>query len=237
MNDEKSKVSRGEPQYRRGIDIVRKRGAERLGLVASWAWHDDPRHLLFTMARYKFVAKMLGGYKRVLEIGCADGFPSRIVAQAARSLVAIDFDEDLIANAREQLLDRWQIDFRVHDILEMPMDEVFDACFALDVIEHVPLQQESRFLDNIRRSLTDTGVLVIGTPSLESQKFASRQSLEGHVNCKSGDDLKATLEKYFANVFIFSMNDEVVHTGYYKMAHYLMALCCGPNCTSNRAVK
>jgi len=23
------------------------------------------------------------------------------------------------------------------------------------------------------------------------------------------------------------MNDEVVHTGYHKMAHYLLALCCG----------
>jgi hypothetical protein len=25
---------------------------------------------------------------------------------------------------------------------------------------------------------------------------------------------------------MFSMNDEVVHTGYHKMAHYLFALCC-----------
>jgi hypothetical protein len=39
--------------------------------------------------------------------------------------------------------------------------------------------------------------------------------------------LKMLLELYFHNVFIFSMNDEVVHTGYYKMAHYLLALCVG----------
>jgi len=38
--------------------------------------------------------------------------------------------------------------------------------------------------------------------------------------------LKKTMEKHFANVFMFSMNDEVVHTGYHKMAHYLLALCC-----------
>jgi 2-polyprenyl-3-methyl-5-hydroxy-6-metoxy-1,4-benzoquinol methylase len=236
LNHRKSKASPGEPQYRRGIDIVRKRGAERLGLVASWAWHDDPRHLLFTMARYKFVAKMLSGYNRVLEIGCADGFPTRIVAQAVRSLVAVDFDEALIANAREQHLDQWPIDLRVHDIMDAPVDDVFDACFALDVIEHVPRRREDRFLKNICHSLTDTGVLLIGTPSLESQKLASRQSREGHVNCKSGDDLKATLQKYFANVFIFSMNDEVVHTGHYTMAHYLMALCCGPR-SRNRTTK
>ena len=28
-------------------------------------------------------------------------------------------------------------------------------------------------------------------------------------------------------VFMFSMNDEVVHTGYHKMAHYLFGLCTG----------
>ena len=33
------------------------------------------------------------------------------------------------------------------------------------------------------------------------------------------------MEKHFENVFLFSMNDEMVHTGYSKMAHYLVAVC------------
>ncbi len=221
-------MGRSEPQYRSRIDIVRDRGIERLGVTTSWAWHDDPRHLLFTMARYKFVAKMLTGYERVLEVGCADGFPSRLVAQAVKSLVSIDFDEELIHDAQQQARDRWPIEFRVHDIMERPADGIFDAAFALDVIEHIPQSDENRFLDHIGQALTDSGVLLIGTPSSESQALASRQSIEGHVNCKSGDELKETLSRHFANVFVFSMNDEVVHTGHYKMAHYLMALCCTP---------
>jgi len=47
------------------------------------------------------------------------------------------------------------------------------------------------------------------------------------VNCKSGPQLKSLLQNYFEHVFLFSMNDEVVHTGYYPMAHYLIAVCCG----------
>ena len=27
---------------------------------------------------------------------------------------------------------------------------------------------------------------------------------------------------------MFGMNDEIIHTGYLPMAHYLMALCAGP---------
>ena len=62
-------------------------------------------------------------------------------------------------------------------------------------------------------------------PSLESQKFASTQSKIGHVNCKSGKDLKGFFSKYFSNVFLFSMNDEVLHTGFEQMSHYLFVIC------------
>jgi hypothetical protein len=46
------------------------------------------------------------------------------------------------------------------------------------------------------------------------------------VNCKDAAGLKALMSRFFHNVFIFSMNDEVVHTGFYPMAHCLWALCC-----------
>ena len=62
-------------------------------------------------------------------------------------------------------------------------------------------------------------------PSLESQIYASPASKEGHVNCQSKKQLKRTLLKYFSTVFMFSMNDEVMHTGFAPMSHYLMAVC------------
>jgi len=77
------------------------------------------------------------------------------------------------------------------------------------------------------RSLRPSGALIVGSPSLESQPYASPLSKEGHVNCKTMPDFKALMQRFFHNVFMFSMNDEVVHTGYHKMAHYLFALCCG----------
>ena len=38
--------------------------------------------------------------------------------------------------------------------------------------------------------------------------------------------LKKTLERHFHTVFVFSMNDEVVHTGFYPMAHYILGVGC-----------
>jgi len=61
---------------------------------------------------------------------------------------------------------------------------------------------------------------------LESQAYASAPSKAGHVNCKTAVTLKELMQRRFHNVFIFSMNDEMVHTGFPALAHYLWALCC-----------
>jgi cyclopropane fatty-acyl-phospholipid synthase-like methyltransferase len=224
----KTVLGAGEQHYKNRIDQIVERGVERLGLMTGWAWHDDPRHLLFTLARYKFVAKMLAGRDRVLEIGCSDGFATRLVAQTVKTVVGVDFDSRFIEDAVARRSDRWPIDFLLHDVLASPVPGKFDGAYSLDVLEHIPAEQEDRFLQNIRASLAASGTLIVGTPSLASQHYASPQSKEGHVNCKTAEELKATLLRHFEQVFMFSMNDEVVHTGYSNMAHYYLAVCCSP---------
>jgi SAM-dependent methyltransferase len=215
-----------EPQYQRCLDLRDSEGLMRLGLMSNQAWHDDPKHLLFLLSRYKFVAKMLSGRRHGLEIGCADAFGTRIVRQEVGQLTAVDFDPVLVKDAVERMNEHWKFECRVHDILKGPVKGEFDCAYALDVLEHIPQKREERFVSNIAHSLTDHGILIIGTPSIQSQIYASALSKEGHVNCKDHAALKDLMSAYFHNVFIFSMNDEVVHTGFSKMAHYLFALCC-----------
>ena len=215
-----------EPQNQVVLDVAEMVGIQRLGLMTNQGWHDDPRRLGFTLSRYKFVSKMLSGKSHVLEVGCADAFGSRIVLQEVKVLMAIDYDPVFVDDVRNNMSQRWRFEVREHDILKGPVAGDFDGVYSLDVIEHIPASQEDTYLRNIIASLTDDGVLIIGTPSLESQRYASPPSREGHINCKSGDQLKELLARYFYNVFLFSMNDEVVHTGFYPMAHYLFAVCC-----------
>jgi 2-polyprenyl-3-methyl-5-hydroxy-6-metoxy-1,4-benzoquinol methylase len=169
---------------------------------------------------------MLSGKKRVLEVGCGDGFASRVVRQEVERLTAVDFDPIFIEDARKHGSARWDISFETHDILTGPVSGSFDAAYSMDVLEHIPGDQEHRYMDHIMRSLTDHGVLMIGTPSLESQAHASPPSKAGHVNCKTSAQLKELMLVYFHTVFMFSMNDEVVHTGYSAMAHYLIGTGC-----------
>ena len=216
-----------ETQYQVMIEAADERGIERFGLRASESWHEDPKHLVFRLSRYKFVAKMLAGRRHVLEVGCGDAFGIRIVQAEVGKLTAVDFDPVFIEDVQQRMVPRWAFDARVHDMLEGPVPGAFDAVYALDVLEHIDSADERAFLANSFANLDPQGAAIIGVPSLESQAYASSQSKIGHVNCKTAPDLKALLQDYFHNVFIFSMNDEVVHTGYHKMAHYFFALCAG----------
>lgn len=201
-------------------------GVARLGLMNNQVWHEDPKRLVFTLARYKFVAKMLKGRRSVLEIGCGDAFGSRIVRQEVEGLTVTDFDPLFIQDALDRMTPPWIFEALVHDILAGPVPGSFEGAYSLDVMEHIPSRFEDRYLNNIKTSLTPHGVLIVGMPSLESQSHASPASKDGHVNCKNGEDLRRAMERHFHNVFVFSMNDEVVHTGYFPMAHYLLAIGC-----------
>jgi SAM-dependent methyltransferase len=215
-----------EPQYSELFDTREKHGIARLGLMVNQVWNEDPKRTLFTLARYKFVAKMLAGRQDVLEVGCADAFGTRIVQQVVGKVTATDFDPVFIADVKERMNPNWPLEAFVHDMLAGPVPGSFDAAYAIDVLEHIPEADEDRFIANVVSSLNETAVAIFGMPSLESQYHASSQSKAGHVNCKSGDALKRTLERHFHTVFVFSMNDEVVHTGFYPMAHYLIGVAC-----------
>ena len=219
-----------EPQYQHEIEIAQKEGFARFGLMSNQVWRDDPRRLAFLLSRYKFCAKMLGGKKRVVELGCADAFGTRLVQQEGCKVTACDFDPVFLADARSRMAaDGWACDLIEHDILAGPVPPAdYDALYSLDVFEHIMPESEHVFVGNIAKSLAADGVAIIGSPSLQSQTYASPPSKAGHVNCKDGGEYKRVMLSHFRNVFLFSMNDEVIHTGFHPMAHYIIALCASP---------
>ena len=215
-----------EPQYEDHVQLKKKFGLRKLGVEKNGCWHIDPRRVVFVLSRYKFVSKMFSGKSRVLELGCGDGFAIPIILQEVGSVHAVDIDPCFIEDIRERIDPKWPFTFEVHDVLSGPIQhEPFDAAYSLDVLEHISPSKERIFLQNTVDSLVAQGELIIGMPSLESQTYASAGSKIGHINCKSAPALKSLLQEYFHTVFIFSMNDEVVHTGFHPMAQYIFGLC------------
>ena len=199
-----------------------------LGPYASHSLRTDAKHLCFVFSRYKFCAKLLEGKRKVLELGCGDATGLPIVAQAVGLVYATDRDEAIIEENKRRVDFVSNCIFSQFNIAEKPFPEKLDAVYLLDVVEHLEPELEERVMENITKSLTPSGVCLVGTPNKEASRFASPQSEVGHINLKGYKELRALMQRFFGNVFLFSMNDEVVHTGFYPMAHYLFAMGVGP---------
>lgn len=190
---------------------------------------NSPRHLLFTLSRYKFAARMLPQNEkiRVLEIGCSEGVGTMMLGENGHNITAIDADDIAVSHARKVFADKAHLTFKSGNFIGQKLG-TFDAAVSLDVIEHIDQKEEDAFIETIKANLTPEGMCIIGTPNDAATQYASKASQIGHINMFMADRLTALLKKHFVHVFPFGMNDEMVHTGFYPMCHYLMAIACIP---------
>lgn len=198
----------------------------QLGRYNSYLAHCTPRRMLYSLSYYKFAAKMIGSPKRILDVGCNEGFGSWVLAKECGYCKGIDFDEESIAVAKKNFAEPI-IEFSPLDFFNAP-PETYDAVTSFDVIEHIYPEHSLKFIEKMAHNLTNEGVAVVGTPSAISQQFASSISRKGHVNIYTHERLYEEMSQFFEHVFLFGANDEVVHTGYLPLAHYFIALCCKP---------
>lgn len=199
-----------------------------LGRYTTQAYIQDPIRLSFITSRYKFCARLLTGVNTALEVGCGDGFGGGIVAQMVGELICTDINEELLAETRVKMGFIKNISFEYHDFRKAPYPSRVDAIYLIDVIEHIFPDEEPQFMANLALSLVEHGVCLIGTPNETADKYANEWSREGHVNLKSHKSLMELARNYFYNTFFFGMNDEMIHTGFAPMTHFMWALCVGP---------
>ena len=107
---------------------------------------------------------------------------------------------------RDKIEQNAKIQKRGEDIMAQLDEQLGKAWFDLAQNQHF-LRQYAAARAAYQRCLKPNGPFVIHA----RLRLAQIDLLEGH----------------FDNVFLFSMNDEVVHTGFHPLAHYLFAVCAG----------
>jgi SAM-dependent methyltransferase len=94
----------------------------------------------------------------ILEIGCGTGTFSRLLAQRARKVIAIDLSPQMIRLAQECSKLYTNIDFVGGDVMTYPLPEnQFDCIATLATIHHLPIEP---LLRKVRKALKHGGVFV-----------------------------------------------------------------------------
>lgn len=215
-------------------DFYRETELLQLGPYYSATILMDIKHVAFTLSRYKFVSKLLMYKENVdlLELGCQEALGAIMFKQNMNlnRYVGIDLDEEAIKWNKKNLPAEFEfINGNFFECAQLGNGQ-FDAAVSLDVIEHISADMENQYCEVISSSLKRDGIAVVGTPNIALSPYASEPSRIGHINLYDQERLYKLMEKYFNNVFIFNMNDEVVNTGFAPMSCYIFAVCCNKKC-------
>lgn len=127
---------------------------------------------IWTMMHHAYVSRVVetirdSGAKRVIEVGCGDGWNCGKMVEAGLDVVGVDWSRNGIDHARRMVPEGT---FFCGDITDdefmQTFREPFDAGIMVEVIEHIPSDQSVGALRKILSFIKPGGVFVLTTPSV-----------------------------------------------------------------------
>jgi 2-polyprenyl-3-methyl-5-hydroxy-6-metoxy-1,4-benzoquinol methylase len=122
----------------------------------------------FSILRPKLLSVMdllLTDEGRILDVGCGFGLFAAYFGQThpRRRIVGVDPDARRIGLARDVAakLGLGQHEFHVGDVRDAELQGPFDAAYVLDVMHHLPKDDQRRVLSRLRSLLVPGGMLVV----------------------------------------------------------------------------
>jgi len=254
-------------------------GLPTQSLQSSRLWQDDEARLASHLARYRFIAAVIGVRHDVAEYGCASPTGTRLILQQSQKMTLFDPRPLVVGDLQWRFQDDWRFEARLHDIISQPLSRQADSAYCVDFLQYISRDEEDNFVRNLRDSLSrEFDFLLIGSPSygaradnppgaphaagadapvaiaaaLNPQDLSCRSTQrqpalaeeppqadglaagnprsargQARIHRRTGPELKALMERFFQNVFLFSMVDDVVQPGIQPNAQHVFALSCG----------
>jgi SAM-dependent methyltransferase len=175
---------------------------------------------LASRKRYEFAARYIER-KRVLDIGCGEGYGSAMLAEKAAHVAGTDSSEEVVAHATAKY-DLSSTEFRCMPAEKHAFpDASFDAVVCLELIEHV--QDYAAVMKEMHRLLKPDGILILSTPNKDVTSPGRETPIHDfHVHEFAIPELRDLCQRYFAEVELFSQENPFEKSR--RIVRWLMAL-------------
>jgi SAM-dependent methyltransferase len=142
--------------------------------------------------------------RRVLDVGCGEGYGPAMLAEAAESVLGIDIAPEVVAHARDRYGSE-KLSFEVMDVSRLEIaDASFDLAVSFQVVEH--LADESGYFGEIARALAPGGRALFTTPNRLTISPGCDEPINPfHLREYTPDELALALEDHFERVAITGM--------------------------------
>jgi len=147
---------------------------------------------------YKFAEDYIRG-KKVLDIGCGEGYGTYYLSEFAKDILGLDYDKAVINYAKDKY-QKENLRFEVFDVKKLEsFKNSFDVICAFQFIEH--LQNHDEFLMNLNNLLNNDGIFICSTPNkLDASPNSATPLNKFHMKEFYFDEFKDLLSRYFKRV-------------------------------------
>ncbi|MFA5793899.1 MAG: glycosyltransferase [Candidatus Brocadiia bacterium] len=147
--------------------------------------------------RYGFAGEFVKD-KKVLDVGCGEGYGSFFLAQTAKSVIGIDIDKAAINHALKKYRQE-NLKFKIGDVRDIPLKgkNLFDVIVCYEVLEHI--KEQAKLLKEVKRLLKDDGLFIVSTPN--KPVYSNKRNYRNSFHKKELDinEFSGLMKKYFKN--------------------------------------
>lgn len=167
---------------------------------------------------YEFLMRKAAG-KKILEVGCGDGYGAAYLAKAAGEVTAIDYEEEVILRAQKKYT-LSNLSFLTMEAVNLQFeDKSFDFICSFQVIEHIPEDKLASYLSEIKRVLKDDGEFYVSTLNLDHNMKSplAYEKSPAHYKEFQLEELAALLSEAFRNLEIYGLHLTPRHRFYRRL--------------------
>ncbi len=149
--------------------------------------------------RYAIALSFVKG-KKVLDIACGEGYGTNLMANYASSIIGVDISDEAINHAKEKYKKN-NLSYKLGSATDIPLeDNSVDVVVSYETLEHHDKHDE--MFAEIKRVLTDTGLLIISTPEKVNYHSVDPNNIF-HIKEITGEDFDQLLGRHFSNFKVF----------------------------------
>lgn len=173
------------------------------------------------LARYNLAKKFVKD-KFILDLGCGIGDGTYNLSLEAKKVIGTELDRGRLRCAHDNFSNSNIIYLDMDGCLLGFKDKIFNVVVSLEVIEH--LEDQNKFLSEIKRVLKDDGIAIISTPNKEILKAEGTLPNLLHIKELAFREFKKILNKYFKKLEVYGQRRGKGIIGISGTIHHLIRI-------------
>ena len=115
----------------------------------------------FKPNRFSIILSLVGSGKKILDVGCGEGFLAKLLMEKYNNVIGIDISEQAVELAQKNGIKALLCDIENENL---PFNETFDIIVLSEILEHLILPKD--VIEKLKKYLNTDGYFIFSFPNI-----------------------------------------------------------------------